>query len=192
MHDRFTERVRKVMYLAREEAGRLQHDYIGTEHLLLGIVREGEGIAASVLSNLDLDLDQIRQAVENMVSGSGGTLTVGEIPFTPRAKRVLELAPGGGQAALDAFTAAVLRASDASINQTALFGIPISTRVQAEFVATSGQPVRLANGGIAVVPEYATASASPRMCAFLGGLVAAGLRVSYLPWSRARQGVPVF
>ena len=92
MHDRFTERVRKVMYLAREEAGRLQHDYIGTEHLLLGIVREGEGIAASVLNNLGLDLDQIRQAVENMVSGSGGTLTVGEIPFTPRAKRVLELA----------------------------------------------------------------------------------------------------
>ncbi|MFH1278368.1 MAG: ATP-dependent Clp protease ATP-binding subunit [Candidatus Eisenbacteria bacterium] len=92
MHDRFTERVRKVMYLAREEAGRLQHDYIGTEHLLLGIVREGEGIAATVLNNLGLDLDQIRQAVENMVSGSGGTLTIGEIPFTPRAKRVLELA----------------------------------------------------------------------------------------------------
>ncbi len=92
MHDRFTERVRKVMYLAREEAGRLQHDYIGTEHLLLGIVREGEGIAATVLHNLGLDLDQIRQAVENMVSGSGGTLTIGEIPFTPRAKRVLELA----------------------------------------------------------------------------------------------------
>jgi ATP-dependent Clp protease ATP-binding subunit ClpC len=92
MHDRFTERVRKVMYLAREEAGRLQHDYIGTEHLLLGIVREGEGIAANVLGNLGLDLDQIRQAVESMVSGSGGTLTIGEIPFTPRAKRVLELA----------------------------------------------------------------------------------------------------
>jgi len=91
MHDRFTERVRKVMYLAREEAGRLQHDYIGTEHLLLGIVREGEGIAATVLGNLGLDLEQIRQAVENMVSGSGGTLTIGEIPFTPRAKRVLEL-----------------------------------------------------------------------------------------------------
>ncbi len=91
MHDRFTERVRKVMYLAREEAGRLHHDYIGTEHLLLGIVREGEGIAATVLSNLGFDLDLIRQAVENMVSGSGGTLTIGEIPFTPRAKRVLEL-----------------------------------------------------------------------------------------------------
>jgi ATP-dependent Clp protease ATP-binding subunit ClpC len=91
MHDKFTERVRKVMYLAREEAARLQHDYIGTEHLLLGVIREGEGIAATVLNNLGLDLDAIRQAVESMVSATGGTLTIGEIPFTPRAKRVLEL-----------------------------------------------------------------------------------------------------
>jgi ATP-dependent Clp protease ATP-binding subunit ClpC len=91
MQDRFTERVRKVMYLAREEAGRLHHDYIGTEHLLLGIIREGEGIAATVLNNLGLDLDTIRQSIENMVPTSGGTLTIGEIPFTPRAKRVLEL-----------------------------------------------------------------------------------------------------
>ena len=57
MQDKFTERVRKVMYLAREEAGRLQHDYIGTEHLLLGLIREGEGIAANVLTNLGLDLE---------------------------------------------------------------------------------------------------------------------------------------
>jgi ATP-dependent Clp protease ATP-binding subunit ClpC len=92
MHDKFTERVRKVIYLAREEAARLQHDYIGTEHLLLGVIREGEGIAATVLNNLGVDLDHIRQAVENMVSASGGTMTIGEIPFTPRAKRVLELA----------------------------------------------------------------------------------------------------
>ncbi len=92
MHDKFTERVRKVIYLAREEAARLQHDYIGTEHLLLGVIREGEGIAATVLNNLGLDLDRIRQEVENMVSPSGGTMTIGEIPFTPRAKRVLELA----------------------------------------------------------------------------------------------------
>ncbi|HLQ67782.1 MAG TPA: ATP-dependent Clp protease ATP-binding subunit [Candidatus Limnocylindrales bacterium] len=91
MHDKFTERVRKVMYLAREEAARLQHDYIGTEHLLLGVIREGEGIAATVLNNLGLDLDAIRQAVESMVASTGGTLTIGEIPFTPRAKRVLEL-----------------------------------------------------------------------------------------------------
>jgi len=91
MHDKFTERVRKVMYLAREEAARLQHDYIGTEHLLLGVIREGEGIAATVLNNLGLDLDAIRQAVESMVAATGGTLPIGEIPFTPRAKRVLEL-----------------------------------------------------------------------------------------------------
>jgi ATP-dependent Clp protease ATP-binding subunit ClpC len=92
MQDRFTDRVRKVIYYARDEAARLQHDYIGTEHLLLGIVREGEGIAAKVLAKLDLDFEQIQQAVENMVKSSGGTLTIGEIPFTPRAKRVLELA----------------------------------------------------------------------------------------------------
>jgi ATP-dependent Clp protease ATP-binding subunit ClpC len=79
------------MYLAREEAGRLRHDYIGTEHLLLGIIREGEGIAATVLDNLGLDLESIRQKIEDMVPTSGGTLTIGEIPFTPRAKRVLEL-----------------------------------------------------------------------------------------------------
>ncbi len=91
MNDKFTERVRKVIYLARDEANRLQHDYIGTEHLLLGIVREGEGIAARVLQKLDLDFDQIQSAIENMVKPSGGTLTLGEIPLTPRAKRVLEL-----------------------------------------------------------------------------------------------------
>ena len=92
MHDRFTDRVRRVIYYARDEANRLQHDYIGTEHLLLGIVREGEGIAAKVLNKLELDFEQIQQAVESMVKGTGPSLIVGEIPFTPRAKRVLELA----------------------------------------------------------------------------------------------------
>jgi ATP-dependent Clp protease ATP-binding subunit ClpC len=92
MHDRFTDRVRRVIYFARDEASRLQHDYIGTEHLLLGIVREGDGIAAKVLNKMDLDFEQIQQAVESMVKASGGTLAIGEIPFTPRAKRVLELA----------------------------------------------------------------------------------------------------
>jgi len=92
MHDKFTERVRRVIFRAREEASRLQHDSIGTEHLLLGLLREGEGIAATVLTNLGLDLDAIRQSVENMVAHTGGTLTIGEIPFTSNAKRVLELA----------------------------------------------------------------------------------------------------
>ena len=91
MNDRFTQRVRKVLFLAREEAGRMQHDYIGTEHLLLGIIREGEGIAAKVLQRLGIDFDQIHQAIEDLVTPQSGTITIGEIPFTPRAKRVLEL-----------------------------------------------------------------------------------------------------
>ena len=92
MNDRFTERVRKGLFLARDEASRLQHEYIGTEHLLLGIVREGEGIAAKVLKTMGLDFEQIRLAVEKLVSATGGTVMIGEIPFTPRAKTVLELA----------------------------------------------------------------------------------------------------
>jgi ATP-dependent Clp protease ATP-binding subunit ClpC len=91
MQDKFTDRVRRVMFLAREEAARLHHDYIGTEHLLLGIIREGEGLAATILSNLGLDLDVIRRTIENMVPASSGSVTIGEIPFTPRAKHVLEL-----------------------------------------------------------------------------------------------------
>ncbi|MGD9401402.1 MAG: ATP-dependent Clp protease ATP-binding subunit [bacterium] len=91
MHDKFTDRVRRVMFLAREEAARLHHDYIGTEHLLLGIVREGEGLAATIVTNLGIDLDVIRRTIESMVPSSSGSVTIGEIPFTPRAKRVLEL-----------------------------------------------------------------------------------------------------
>ena len=91
MHDKFTDRVRRVMFLAREEAARLHHDYIGTEHLLLGIVREGEGLAATIITNLGIDLDVVRRTIESMVPSSSGSVTIGEIPFTPRAKRVLEL-----------------------------------------------------------------------------------------------------
>ncbi len=91
MNDRFTQRVRKVLFLARDEAGRMQHDYIGTEHLLLGIIREGEGIAARVLQRLGIDFTQIQQAIEEVVTPQSGTITIGEIPFTPRAKRVLEI-----------------------------------------------------------------------------------------------------
>jgi ATP-dependent Clp protease ATP-binding subunit ClpC len=91
MFDRFTERARKVIALAREEAGRLGHDYIGTEHLLLGLIREGGGVAAAVLENLNVDLERVRLEVEKLVVIGGGTLTLGEVPFTPRAKKVLEL-----------------------------------------------------------------------------------------------------
>ncbi len=91
MNDRFTQRVRKVLFLARDEAGRLQHDYIGTEHLLLGIIREGEGVAANVLRRLNIEFDRIQKAVEDSVTAPMGPVSIGEIPFTPRAKKVLEL-----------------------------------------------------------------------------------------------------
>src|SRR6266852_1902130 len=89
--DRFTERARKVLSLAQEEAQRLQHNYIGTEHLLLGLVREGQGVAAKVLANLGVKLNQVRSAVEFII-GRGDRIVVGEIGLTARAKKVIELA----------------------------------------------------------------------------------------------------
>ena len=91
MFDRFTDRARKVMNLGRQEAQRLNHDYIGTEHILLGLVQEGSGVAANVLRNLDIDLKKIRLELEKFVKSGSPTMTVGQLPFTPRAKRVLEL-----------------------------------------------------------------------------------------------------
>jgi len=92
MFDRFTDRARKVMGLARQEAQRFNHDYIGTEHILLGLIQEGSGVAADVLKNLDVDLKKIRQEVEKLVSHGTTMVTMGQLPFTPRAKKVLELA----------------------------------------------------------------------------------------------------
>lgn len=89
--DRFTERARNVMQLAQEEAQRLQHNYIGTEHLLLGLLREGEGVAGQVLTHLGVELEQARRAVEGIV-GRGDRIVGGEIGLTPRAKKVIELA----------------------------------------------------------------------------------------------------
>jgi ATP-dependent Clp protease ATP-binding subunit ClpA len=89
--DKFTERARKVLSLAQEEAQRFQHNYIGTEHLLLGLVREGEGVAAKVLSNLGVELNKVRSAVEFSI-GRGDRIVLGEIGLTPSAKKVIELA----------------------------------------------------------------------------------------------------
>ncbi|MBM4415198.1 MAG: ATP-dependent Clp protease ATP-binding subunit [Chloroflexi bacterium] len=89
--DKFTERARRVLTLAQEEAQRFNHNYIGTEHLLLGLVREGDGVAAKVLSNLGVELNKVRSAVEFII-GRGDRATTGEIGLTPRAKRVIELA----------------------------------------------------------------------------------------------------
>jgi ATP-dependent Clp protease ATP-binding subunit ClpC len=89
--EKFTERARKVLSLAQEEAQRFNHNYIGTEHLLLGLVREGEGVAAQVLSTLGVELNKVRSAVEFII-GRGDRIVLGEIGLTPRAKKVIELA----------------------------------------------------------------------------------------------------
>jgi len=92
MFNKFTERARKVILLAKEEAKRFNHDYIGTEHILLGLIREGEGVAAAVLQKLGLSPEKIRLEVEKLVQSGPSTMVSGDIPFTPKAKKVIELA----------------------------------------------------------------------------------------------------
>jgi ATP-dependent Clp protease ATP-binding subunit ClpC len=91
MFERFTDRARRVVVLAQEEARMLNHNYIGTEHILLGLVHEGEGVAANALESLGISLESVRSGVEEII-GQGQTAPTGHIPFTPRAKKVLELA----------------------------------------------------------------------------------------------------
>ena len=90
MYERFTDRARKVMQLANQEAQRFNHEYIGTEHVLLGLIKEGSGVAANVLKNLDVDLRKIRLEVEKLVQSGPDMVTMGKLPQTPRAKKVIE------------------------------------------------------------------------------------------------------
>jgi ATP-dependent Clp protease ATP-binding subunit ClpC len=90
MFERFTDRARRVVVLAQEEAKQLNHNYIGTEHILLGLIREGDGIAAKALAELSISIDNVREQVQEII-GQGQTAPTGHIPFTPRAKKVLEL-----------------------------------------------------------------------------------------------------
>ncbi|MEJ7795032.1 MAG: Clp protease N-terminal domain-containing protein, partial [Nocardioides sp.] len=90
MFERFTDRARRVVVLAQEEARMLSHNYIGTEHILLGLIHEGEGVAAKALESLDISLEAVRAQVEEII-GQGQQAPSGHIPFTPRAKKVLEL-----------------------------------------------------------------------------------------------------
>jgi ATP-dependent Clp protease ATP-binding subunit ClpC len=90
MFERFTDRARRVVVLAQEEARMLDHNYIGTEHILLGLVHEGEGVAAKAMAAMEISLEAVRQQVEEII-GRGQQAPSGHIPFTPRAKKVLEL-----------------------------------------------------------------------------------------------------
>lgn len=89
----FTDRVKKVMQIAREEAVRLGNDYVGTEHLLLGLIKEGDGVAVAVLRSMSIDLEELSANIEKAITSTGGMMTIGQmLPFTPRAKKVLEIA----------------------------------------------------------------------------------------------------
>ena len=90
MFERFTDRARRVVVLAQEEARMLNHNYIGTEHVLLGLIHEGEGVAAKVLTELGISVETVRQQVEEII-GVGRVAPSGQIPFSPRSKKVLEL-----------------------------------------------------------------------------------------------------
>src|SRR5665647_570679 len=90
MFERFTDRARRVVVLAQEEARMLNHNYIGTEHILLGLIHEGEGVAAKALEAMDISLNGVREQVQEII-GEGSHAPSGHIPFTPRAKKVLEL-----------------------------------------------------------------------------------------------------
>src|SRR5688572_11414935 len=98
MYERFTDRSRKVMQLANQEAQRFNHEYIGTEHLLLGLIAEGGGVAANILKNLDVDLRKVRREVERIIQiGPGGSIVADRRPHTPRTKKVIELAVAEAQ-----------------------------------------------------------------------------------------------
>jgi len=92
MFERFTDRARKIMALANQEAQRFNHEYIGTEHILLGLVKEGSGVGANVLKNLDVDIKKLRLEVEKLVKSGPDMVTMGKLPHTPRAKKVIEFA----------------------------------------------------------------------------------------------------
>ena len=153
MFQRFTERARHVVAFAQDEARTLRHNYIGTEHLLLGLLREEDGVAARVLDGLDVDLDRARSEVAQII-GEGDMVREGEIPFTPRAKKVLELALrealslGHNYIGTEHFLLAVARENDGVAAQVLL-----SLGVDAEAVRDA------VGGTLAVVP---TVSVRPR------------------------------
>jgi ATP-dependent Clp protease ATP-binding subunit ClpA len=91
MFERMTDRARKVMALANQEAQRFNHEYLGTEHLLLGVVKEGSGVGANVLKNLNIDLRKVRLEVERLVKAGPNMVMMGKVPLTPRAKKVIEM-----------------------------------------------------------------------------------------------------
>jgi len=147
MNNMFSDRVKRIMQLAREEAARLGHNYIGTEHLLLGIIREGKGSATTVLQNLGLNLENIKQSIDDYVASSGGSMTMGEVPFTPRAKQILEIAANEAKEMKSQFVKtchlllALLKDKDGVAAQIlAAFGVDHKTAKEEVIAVLQGKP----------------------------------------------------
>ena len=147
MNNMFSDRVKRVMQLAREEAARLGHNYIGTEHLLLGIIREGKCSATQVLMSLGLNLENIKQSIDDYVASSGGSMTMGEVPFTPRAKQILEIAANEAKEMKSQFVRtshlllALLKDKDGVAAQIlAAFGVDHKTAKEEVLAVLQGKP----------------------------------------------------
>jgi len=174
MFNRFTERARKVLVLAKEEARRFSHDYIGTEHILLGLIREGDGVACAVLQNLGTDLERARLEVEKLISPGSSTSVMGDIPFTPRAKKALELATEEARTlshnyiGTEHILLGLIREGEGVAYQV-LFSLGIDLkRARQEIVALLGgeQEAQGAQQGQAIPGQQGSASKTPALDSF--------------------------
>lgn len=149
----FTDRVRSVLHMAREEAARLNHEYVGTEHILLGLLREGDGVAAAVLTNLGVEPDRIRRMIEDTVKMGDSTRADGpELPYTSRSKKVLELAM---MAARD------LHQSYVGTEHLLLGLLREEKGIAAQVLARSGVTVARVTGALAIVANPDERAATP-------------------------------
>ena len=193
MFERFTERAREVVVLAQEEARLLKHNYIGTEHLLLGLLREEEGLAARVLASLDVTLDNVRGQVEQII-GPGEETPAGQIPFTPRAKKVLELSLreglslGHNYIGTEHILLGLAREGEGVANHILLDAGADSERVRSEVIRMLPAPLR----GSAPKRQFAVARARARsrsvfpfiLAALTGAaILGAGLLIGWLIWA---------
>ncbi len=176
MFNRFTERARKVIVLAKEEARRFNHDYIGTEHLLLGLIREGEGVAAAVLQKMGVSLEGIRLEVEKLVQPGPSTQMQGDVPFTPRSKKALELSAeearslGHNYIGTEHLLLGLIREGEGVASQVLInLGLDLN-RVRSEIMELLGS----ATPGFSSPQQAGTKSKTPALDAFGRDLTALG------------------
>ena len=199
MFERFTEASKQVIVLAQDEARRLEHSYIGTEHLLLGLTREETGVAATVLASFGLTVENVRARVAQMV-GQGDEVTTGQIPFTPRAKKVLELALREALALGDKYVGTehillgIVRENEGVAVRILLDYDADAEKIRNEVLRTlSESPAATAEGSTRVYPQMSVPGSrgNAHVLVGTGGLllvaiavaaVAAGILLGWLIW----------